>query len=47
MLIEGVISREDVGVGILAAMFGNVAGIAFLIFIISIYSGVKRSVEKN
>lgn len=47
MLIEGVISRQDVGVGILAAMFGNVAGIVFLIFIISIYSGVKRSVEKN
>ena len=47
MFIEDMISMQDVGVGILATMFGYVTGIAFLMVVMSIYLGVKRSVSKG
>jgi hypothetical protein len=47
MFIEGMISMQDVGVGILATMFGYVTGIAFLMFVISLGTGIKRSVLKG
>ncbi len=47
MLIEGMIARHEFGFGVLATMFGDLTGIAFFLFIVSMASGFKRSVARD
>jgi len=46
LYIEGVHALNDLNTGILAASFGDVTGIAFTLFLVSIYPQLKSSLSK-